>query len=135
MGIAYPSLRLDSGGKTVLVRATDAIRLRREEGGEALPAYRARWLVDSLDRRGCHDVRSFVSRAFGSQFHLAGIDDARLLALLAKLVRSREVVAIQMDRADQGGGTESTAAQRRLVREIAAKTHGGRLRQAGRRTW
>ena len=132
MGIAYPSLRLDSGGKTVLVRATDAIRLRREEGGEALPAYRARWLVDSLDRRGCHDVRSFVSRAFGSQFHLAGIDDARLLALLAKLVRSREVVAIQMDRADQGGGTESTAAQRRLVREIAAKTHGGRLRQAGR---
>jgi outer membrane protein OmpA-like peptidoglycan-associated protein len=125
-------LWLDPGGKLRLVRATDALRLSREEGCEVLPALQAIWLVDRLDRRRSADVRSFVSRAFRSRYRLTGLDDNHLWGLLASLLKARELIAIGESEAESASESGSTAEQRRLVSAIAGQTRGGRLQYAGR---
>ena len=130
--MTYPSLRLGSllGEQVLLVRATDALRLCREEGCEALSARRASGLLDGFDRRRGGDARGFASRALGTR--LTDVDDGQLLALLRNLVKTQQLVAIREGAGDQGTTSDSTAEQRRLVRALESLNGGRRLREAGR---
>jgi hypothetical protein len=118
--------------RLVLVRATDAIRLCRNGDYEALSALQTSAQVESLGRRDMGGLRDFVARAKLPGLPLSFLDDQQVLALLRRLLRTREVVALCES---DGAGVEkgrASAVQRRLIQEIDRKTRG-KLVLAGRR--
>ena len=74
-----PSWRED---QLAVVCATDALRLCREGGFEALPRHQAGSFLGNLGRREDGSVRAFISRARLSGAPLSGFEDGELLALL-----------------------------------------------------
>ncbi len=114
--------------KLVLVRATDAVRLCREGGYEAVPP----WRVDYPDRRDMHALREFVAHAHLSRFPLSFLDDGEVLALLRRSIESREMVVLRQSEGARVEPGSATAEQRRLIREIERLTQG-RLNYSGRR--
>jgi hypothetical protein len=116
--------------RLVWVGATEALRLCREGGYEAVSA--ALTGAGDLGRQDFASLRAFISRARLSKFSLSGLDDRKLLALLRTCVKNRDVVALRECAGDREGEGSATADERRLVRALDAKSRG-RLNHAGRR--
>jgi len=132
--ISCASLRLTSPWDkecVVLVRATDAIRLCRDDGYEELPSHQALAWLKRLGRQQAAEVRAFVSGTRISSVSLAKVDDPSLLTLLRGKVRMGELAAILEGDGVGSGEGDSGIAQRRLIREIEAKTQR-RLSYGGR---
>ena len=123
-----PSWRED---QLAVVCATDALRLCREGGFEALPRHQAGSFLGNLGRREDGSVRAFISRARLSGAPLSGFEDGELLALLHDRVRSGELVVLRACELTADADGNTSAEQRKLVREIEAQTRG-RLADAGR---
>lgn len=120
------------GDPVLLVGAVDAIRLCREGGYAALEAGQAVCAVESRPRRLADDIREFLARASLSSFPLSSLDDFQVIQLIAKRIRSRDLVAVQrVEESSAAGEADKTAELRRLVRDIESKTRG-RLAFAGR---
>jgi hypothetical protein len=123
--IALASLRLTSPWdkeRLLLVRATDAIRLCRDEGYQELPAYLALAWIDRLERQPAADVRAFVSRARLSLPALVNSDGRHLLILLRSKVRTGELAVIREGDDLRGDESDADLKKRRLVREIESKS-------------
>jgi hypothetical protein len=118
--------------QVILVRATEAIRLCREGGYEALPAAVASTRLGDLGRRDFADIREFISRTRLSSFSLSGVDDGKLLALLRGCVRNQDVVALLECETNLEGEGSTAADRRRLARDIETRSRG-RLNHGGRR--
>ena len=116
--------------KVVLVGATAAIRLCREEGFEEVPRALAQSLLDRLGRREAAEVRTFLSRLRITDM-MSALDDIELMALLRTLVDRRVVVLLRAGEANGSTQDKVLAAQRKLTREIASQMHG-RLNHDGR---
>jgi len=118
-------------GKTILVRATDAIRLCREGGYEELPRMRAWEQLDGLRRQDMGRVRDFVSRARLTGFPLSSFEDGAVLALLRGAIKNQDLVLLREGAGAANAPERTTAEQRRLVKKIEGKT-GRSLSHAGR---
>jgi hypothetical protein len=132
--IRQATLRLsgprDEEGATLL-RATDALRLCHEGGHEAPPTFRALACFDRFDRRQGAAVRVFVSEARLAGVPLVNLDTQSLFGLLRGLIRKGELAVVRRREGGERGGDARDVEQRRLVREIEAKTQR-RLSYAGR---
>jgi hypothetical protein len=118
--------------RAFVVRATEAIRLRREDGYEQVPAHRAGAYVNRLGPRDIDQVRGFVARVALRGVALTEVDDRAVLALLRSQVRVGELAVIrQIGDAATGGASESAVDQRQLIRSID-RYNRGRLAFAGR---
>jgi hypothetical protein len=113
-----------------LVSATDAIRLCREAGYQAVPAYRATDWLDRLGRREMAQVRDFFARAGLLRSRLVSVDDVDLVARLRTEIRCGNLVVLREGDAAIAAN-DSTIKQDRLVRAIETKTKR-RLIYAGR---
>lgn len=123
MDVGWQALSLSPSwckGKTILVRATDALRLCREGGYEELPRVRAWEQLDGLGRQDMGRVRDFVSRARLTGFPLSSFEDGAVLALLRGAIKNQDLVLLR-----QGAGqgpARPTAEQRQLIAKIDAQT-------------
>lgn len=117
--------------QVTVVQATEAIRLCREGGHEALSKGQAAWHVDSLVQRDMASVRRFVLQTHLLGVRLAQVEDHTLADLLRAGLKRGDLIAI---RACMGGNGEegATSALRRLVRMIATNA-GSTLAYGGRR--
>jgi hypothetical protein len=117
--------------RTILVRATDAIRLCRESGYEELPRMRAWEQLDGLRRQDMGRVRNFVSRARLTGFPLSSFEDGAVLALLRGAIKNQDLVLVRGGAGAGKAPERTTAEQRRLIARIEAKTRD-RLSYLGR---
>jgi hypothetical protein len=113
----------------LLVRAVDAIRLCREGGYEALDYGTAIGALEGARRGIVGEVRRFVLRAQLSSFPLSSMGDSDVLKLIANLLKSRSLTALQ--KVETSAASGKPAKLRLLVREIETKTRG-RLNYSGR---
>lgn len=134
MRLGYPSLAIRSTvgvePEFFVVTATDALRLCRREGYEALPSHRARPWVDSVVRTDLAQVRAFLEQARLPRPPAGRDTGTDVLARLNNALRTRDLVVVrQVGRAAGGDGV--SADLRRLVRAIDDRTRG-RLSFGGR---
>jgi hypothetical protein len=121
---------LSRDATVLLVPATEATRLRREQSFQELPARDALCLFRAMDRLSLSDLRRFVHAAALSSFPLSEVGDASLRELVCQAINLRRLVAL---RASGAGGTtiQGSAELRRLVRQVEEQTRG-RLHYGGR---
>ena len=121
MDVGWQALSLSPSwrkGKTILVRATDAVRLYREGGYEELPRVRAWEQLDGLGRQDMGRVRDFVSRARLTGFPLSSFEDGAVLALLRGAIKNQDLVLLR-----EGAGAGQTPARPTAeLRQLIAKT-------------
>jgi hypothetical protein len=115
----------------VLVAATQAIRLCRGAGYEAVPGRNAVAWFDRADRWQMVQIRDFIAHAGLTSSLPIGLGDENLLARLRIHIRSGNLVVVRESDGAGRGENDSLVKQRRLVRSIDAKTRG-RLTYAGR---
>ena len=108
--------------RLLLVRSTDAIRLCREGGYEALPVRLASAELRHLGRRDMVEVRSFLAHARVPITSLTSLGDTRLMSVLTDFVRNLELVVLREREDGAGKKDDPSAEQRRLVREIEVKS-------------
>jgi hypothetical protein len=116
--------------RVLLVCAIDGIRLCQDGQREQESSFRAVEWVERFAPRRMAEVRAFVAQARVSEFSLRDVDDQNLMALLRTRLRTGELVAIREPSFEVED--EHVSSQRRLVREIEAKSrkrlnYGGRL--------
>ena len=134
MDVGWQALSLSPSwckGKTILVRATDAIRLCREGGYEELPRMRAWEQLAGLRRQDMGRVRDFVSRARLTGFPLSSFEDGAVLALLRGAIKNQDLVLLRESAGAGKAPARPTAEQRKLIAKIEAQTRN-RLSYLGR---
>jgi hypothetical protein len=134
MSVHLQSLSLTpswSKEKTVLVRATDAIRLCREGGHEELPSRSALGHLDGLRQQDMVRVRDFVSSARLTGFPLSCFEDGNVLGLLRGAIANRDLVVLREGANPASADGSTTADQRKLIAKIEAKTRA-KLNYSGR---
>lgn len=106
-----------------LVPAAVAIRLRREEGHQEVPAGHALWLFNQAGQSADAALREFVLSAGLCRLPLTTLNGAKLRQLVCRAIQKGEVVPL---RRGQGANkaTDASAEQRRLVRQIEKQTRG-----------
>jgi hypothetical protein len=130
-----PSLRLSprwSGDPTILVPATEALRLTRDGGYRELRRDSVCQELASYPRQEMCSARTFVTSARLSSFQLSQFDDAAILSLLGNAIKTGQVVGVQADGHGAGASSDATVEQRRLIASLEAKVRGG-LTYQGRR--
>jgi len=120
-------------GTLVLLRAIDAILVGREEQGVPVPRDLARNHLGILRRQDPATLRSFVARARLSPVPLSSLDDARVATLVCAAIKSGELVLLRQGELPNTTTPDGAAEQRRLVKDLAAKTGQPFLVIAGRR--
>jgi hypothetical protein len=114
-----------------LVIAAKAVALCEHAGFRKLLPSRAAWLLDSLNPKGCSQVRAFVVSARRSGLPVWTLDDPAVFALVRSQIQAGALVAVQHDGAQPAQTPSESLVQRRLVREIDGLARG-RLGVAGR---
>jgi N-acetylmuramoyl-L-alanine amidase len=116
-----------------LVGALDALRLCREGEYEELDAFRAMREFEWPGRRTDWQTREFVARTRLSSFPLVSLDDHKVVALIKRGIKNRDLVAVRkVDAATLAARpVDPSVAQLRLIREIESQTRG-KLTEAGR---
>jgi len=134
MSVHLQSLSLTpswSKEKTVLVRATDALRLCREGGHEELPSRSALGQLDGLRHQDMGTVRDFVCAAQLTGFPLSSFEDGKVLGLLRNAIANRDLVVLREGANVASADGRTTADQRKLIAKIEAKTRA-KLNYSGR---
>jgi outer membrane protein OmpA-like peptidoglycan-associated protein len=116
----------------VLVRTIDALRLRRQGDIEAVDSSLAVWQFERERRSLARAIRDFVCRREVGGFEGYRSSDRELASWLAEGIRRGDFVALRRRRAASATETDTTLAERRLLREIAGTTRG-QLSTGGRR--
>jgi outer membrane protein OmpA-like peptidoglycan-associated protein len=119
------------GERVLLVRATDAVRMCREDGFEVLPAHSASRFIERSQLANVPSLRLFIGQSKLLGFPLQDLDNATLGILLRAKLRSGDLVVVREGEDASTGDDDSEVKQRRLVREIEAKSRR-RLNHAGR---
>jgi hypothetical protein len=117
--------------KSVLVRATDALRLCREVGHEELPSRSALGQLDGLRQQDMIRVRDFVCAARLTGFPLSCFEDGKVLKLLRSAITNRDLVVLREGANTASAAGRTTAEQRKLIATIEAKTRT-KLNYSGR---
>jgi outer membrane protein OmpA-like peptidoglycan-associated protein len=117
--------------RVLLVSATEAVRLIREDGYQAVPLHRALALAESAATRDTSTLRRFVGRVQHGGYLLSDLDNAAVMRILHARVRSGALVAVRAGDDGDRGESAGEIQQRKLVREIEAVSrrrlnHGGR---------
>ena len=114
-----------------LVSCTKAISLCEREGFLKVAPSHTLWLLGTMERRSCSEVRAFVSRMRLSPLPLSRLGDQELLDLVRGHVRTGRLAGVRPDGTASQHASDETAQQRRLVRKIEQGIRG-RLGLAGR---
>lgn len=117
--------------KTILVPATAGLRLCSLGTHRALPWRTAVARLDDLPHRDRHALRDFLSRARVFSSSLASLDDQAFLARVRAALRTGALLVLEPNAGVGHGKNDTLRAQRRLVRDIDARTRG-RLAHGGR---
>jgi hypothetical protein len=115
----------------VLAPCIEAIRLRREQGCQAMDAGQALWMFESMDRSSSWGLREFVLAARLTSFSLCGVDEPRLRQLVGQAIKQGQLVALRKGEST-AKVTSKAVERRRLVSRIERQSRG-RLTFAGRR--
>ncbi len=115
-----------------LVLGTEAVRLCRQHGFQAVPAHRALTWLDGLSHREMATLRDFVARARLSVPPLQGVGDSSLLALLRTWVRSGQVAVVREGSQGAEAKNPVDVRRRQVVRAVQAEAPRG-LEYRGRR--
>lgn len=131
MPLGYASLTVGYSRKEeplLLVRASDAVLLCGSQGYERVELSEATLPLAWFRRGNMSELRRFLVQCQRHRFPVAELDDRQLLTLLRRELGAANVALL---RANSGVvATDSTAEQRRLVREIEAAV-GDRLMFGG----
>jgi len=118
--------------RLLLVGIRDALRLCRDDGYETLPRFEAEACLAKASPVPRIEVCRFVLRAGLSRLLLHELSDRRLFGLLRESLMRMALVVVRKGSEAGTGDNPSLVQQRRLVRDIRARTHS-RLDYEGRR--
>ncbi len=121
----------DDGG-LILVGATDAIRLCREDAFVMIPRWGADLYLTGLHNQTVRMLRDFAARARLFVPHLSALDDSKLVARVRSALKRGELALLKPDPGSDEAASDAITIQRRLIRSIHAQTRG-RLSFGGRR--